>query len=97
MELNEILKGTENALIIVRRDDLLDFAKTYADKILESKPEPAKVSDEIEAPISQQEAIKFLGKSRQTLIEWRRKGFISGHRLGGRIYYLKSELIAAMK
>ena len=50
-----------------------------------------------EQPISQPEAIKFLGKSRQTLIAWRRKGVINAHVLGGRIYYLKSELLEAMK
>jgi len=48
-------------------------------------------SNPTEQPISQPEAIKFLGKSRQTLISWRRKGVISSHKLGGRIYYLKSE------
>lgn len=52
---------------------------------------------ETEQPISQTEALAFLGKSRQTLNEWRRKGVISGHRLGGRIFYFKSELVKAMK
>jgi hypothetical protein len=59
-----------------------------------SSPEPLK--NEVERPISQPEAVAFLGKSRQTLTAWRRKGFISAHKLGGRIYFLKSELLAAM-
>jgi hypothetical protein len=60
-----------------------------------SKPAPP--NKEVEQPISQAEAIVFLGKSRQTLTAWRRKGVIKAHRLGGRIYFLKSELLAAMK
>ena len=50
-----------------------------------------------EQPISQPEAVKFLGKSRQTLSSWRKKGIITGHTLGGRVYFLKSELLEALK
>jgi len=58
------------------------------------KPEPT--TKEIERPISQPEAVEFLGKSRQTLVAWRKKGIIKAHRLNGRIYFLKSELLEAM-
>jgi Helix-turn-helix domain len=61
-----------------------------------TKPEPSKTF-EPEQPIPQEEALKFLGKSRQTLTTWRKKGIITGHSLGGRIYFFKSELLAAMK
>lgn len=60
-----------------------------------SKPVPP--DKEVERPISQPEAVEFLGKSRQTLTAWRKKGIIKAHILGGRIYFLKSELLAAMK
>lgn len=96
MEINEVLQGTENALIIVRRNDLLDFAETYAKKVMAEQPkEPA--TDEPEAPISQNEAIKFLGKSRQCFYKWRKKGIVKAHILGGRVHYFKSELLAAMR
>lgn len=52
---------------------------------------------EVEKPISQEEAVKWLGKSRQTLIAWRKKGVINAHVLGGRVYFLKSELLKALK
>jgi hypothetical protein len=52
---------------------------------------------QVETPISQPEAVKFLGKSRQTLIAWRKKGIIKAHTLGGRVYFLKSELLEALK
>lgn len=51
----------------------------------------------IEQPISQPEAIQFLGKSRQTLTTWRKKKIITGHTLGGRVFFLKSELLQALK
>ena len=73
--------------------------KSWISEVLRSeKPSINPVTDNsIEQPISQPEAIKFLGRSRQTLISWRRKGIIPAHRLYGRIYYLKSELLEAMK
>lgn len=96
MEINDILHKTGDALIIVRRDDLLEFAASYADRILAKQKELPQIQH-TEQPISQPEAIKFLGKSRQTLIKWRKNGLIKGHVLGGRVYYLRSELLAALK
>jgi len=51
---------------------------------------------ETETPISMNEAVKYLGKSRQTLTEWRRKGIIQGHTFSGKVYFLKSEILAAL-
>ena len=97
MEINDVLQGKDNALLIVRRDDLIEFATAYADRISESKPEPTK-TEEIEPPIPQSEAIKFLGKSRQTFHTWRKKGIIKAHIMGRyRVYYFKSELLSGMK
>lgn len=95
MEINDVLQGTENALIIVRRNDLLDFAETFAKKRNSEQPQPQ--PDEPEAPISQNEAIKFLGKSRQCFYSWRKKGIVKAHILGGRVHYFRSELLAAMR
>lgn len=50
-----------------------------------------------EQPITTSEAVEFLGKSRQTLISWRRKGIITAYRLGGRVYYKPSELLSALQ
>lgn len=95
MDVNKTLLGTENALIVARRDDLITFALTYADRVLAGQNK-AIAKQESEKPISQPEAVIFLGKSRQTLIKWRKKGVIKGHTLGGRVYYLKSELLSAL-
>ena len=96
METNEVLQGTDNALLIVRRDDLIAFANTYANRMIAEQPK-ANAKQETEQPISQAEAVKFLGKSRQAFYSWRRKGLIKAHVLNGRVWYFKSELIAAMK
>ena len=52
---------------------------------------------EEEKLLTQPEAIKFLKKSRQTLIKWRKKEIITSYRLGGRIYFKESELINALE
>lgn len=85
-----------NTLVICRKEDLQAFAENLMNKTLESKPEPIR-SQEPEQPISQNEAVKYLGKSRQTLIAWRKKGIIKGHTLGGRVFFLKSELLESLK
>lgn len=51
----------------------------------------------VEQPISQAEAVEFLGKSRQTIISWRKKGIINAYHLGGRIYFKPSELLEALQ
>ncbi len=60
------------------------------------RQEPIPMEPLTEQPISQKDATEFLGKSRQTLIMWRRRGIIKAHILGGRVYFLKSELLAAL-
>ena len=59
--------------------------------------EPPVTGTKTERPISQSEAVEFLGKSRQTLINWRRKGVITAYHLGGRIFYKPAELLEALQ
>ena len=96
MGINELLISSENILVIASRDDLITFAEKYAERILKGKDKTPE-KEEIEKPISQSEAVEFLGKSRQTLIAWRKKGLIKGYRLGGRLYFMRSELVAAFE
>lgn len=42
--------------------------------------------------ISAQAATEYVGCSRETLNDWQRKGYITGYRKAGRVYYSKSEL-----
>ena len=50
-----------------------------------------------EKPLTQAEACEFLGKSRASLINWRKKGLIQAYRINGRIFYKASELLACMQ
>jgi Helix-turn-helix domain len=96
MGINELLLSAENILVIANRDDLITFAEKYAELILAGKDKTPE-KEETERPISQPEAVEFLGKSRQTLVAWRKKGIIKGYRLGGRLYFMRSELVAAFE
>lgn len=85
----------DNLTIKMSAADLKEFAELLLDN-RQDKPE-APASHEQEQPISQTEAIKFMGKSRQTFYAWRRKGLIQAHVLGGQCYFFKSELLAALR
>lgn len=99
MDTNTTLQEKANVLIIGTEEDLKKFASICAKQAISelaaTKPEPAK--DEPEQPLTPREAEKFLGKSRQTFYSWRKKGLITPHILGGRIFYFRSELLAAMR
>ncbi len=85
---------TQSAFIIVSAEDLREFATLLLKA--QTQPQPPK-TPEPEKPISQTEAVHFLGRSRQTLVKWRKKGAIKSYRIGGRIYYKRSELLEALK
>ena len=95
MEITELLQN-ESALLVVRASDLQAFADSITAKLLTGQPVKP-VKQETEKPFSQSEAIQFLGKSRQTLIKWRKRGIIQSYKLGGRIYYKPSELVSALE
>jgi hypothetical protein len=86
----EFVITTEEKLKAIIRDCLSESKPSI------QQPEIA-VKDDFERPIPQAEAIAFLGRSRQTFYTLRKKGKIKGHTFGGRIYFFKSELLAAMK
>lgn len=93
MDISEV---NANTLLLVKAEDLEQFAEKLAFNIIAGQPKPQPARPLTEKPISQPEAVKFLGKSRQTLIAWRKKGLIKAYQLGGRIYYKPSELVAAL-
>ena len=93
----EIAALNSNTILLVKAEDLEQFAEEIASRIIAGQPAPQPARPQTEKPISQPEAVRFLGKSRQTLISWRRKGLIKAYQLGGRIYYKPSELVAALE
>ena len=72
--------------------------ETIENLILSLQPvKPIPTGTKVEQPISQAEAAEFLGKTRVTLINWRKKGLITGYRIGGRVFYKPSELLSALQ
>lgn len=99
MEVAEIIKN-ENAIFLMKSSDLQEFATQIINKVLSDKPKPTEIGLNCavaERPFSQSEAIRFLGKSRQTIYTWRKRGIIQPYRLGGRIFFKPSELVAALE
>ncbi len=86
----------ESLTIKMSAADLREFAEMLLEGTKQGKT-IAQAPQEQEQPINQTEAIKFMGKSRQTFYSWRRKGLVKAHVLGGQCYFFKSELLAALK
>ena len=95
----EILQN-ENAIFLIKSSDLQEFATRIINQVLSDKPKPTEIGlncTVAERPFSQSEAIRFLGKSRQSFYTYRKRGIIQPYRLGGRLYYKPSELVAALE
>jgi excisionase family DNA binding protein len=83
--------------LIVTTEEQLNTIISNCITKTQAPPAPEPPKEEIEAPISQAEAAKFLGTTRQTLYALRKRGIIKAHFLGGRVKYFKSELRSCMK
>lgn len=55
-----------------------------------------KISTQKEVLLTRAQAAEFLSVSLTTLREWTENGLVLGRRIGGRVYYLKSEIIGSM-
>ena len=96
MDISEIVNNKDRILLLVSQSELFEFAERVVTRTLSAtiKPIPDRKEEKL---LTQPEAIKFLGKSRQTLIKWRKNNIITAYRLGGRIYFKESELLSALK
>lgn len=83
---------------VVRRLALLEGLVEELYKERRQRAEYQKKPDTNRADfISQEEATKYVGCSRDTLRSWQVKGFITGYTKAGRVYYSKSELESSPK
>lgn len=55
-----------------------------------------KLTTQNEVLFTRLQAAEFLSVSLTTLRTWTENGIVIGRRLGGRVYYLKSEIIKSM-
>lgn len=93
MNISEVLQKNEDAVFLVRTNDLKEFAIAAVEHYKNSAPAEPK---EPAAPISQNDAAKILNRSRQTLVKWRKKGILKGFLIGGRIFF-RPEDIASLQ
>lgn len=90
----ENLQG--DTLIIARAADFRALADRIIEQLKAQAPQVPSVSSD-DTLFSFAETCKFLGISRPTGTRWRNAGKISGHLMGGKLYFFKSELINALK
>jgi hypothetical protein len=92
MGIADILQNDQNTLLVIRSGDLAEYSEYLIHKASQQQEKPTD-----DHPISQTEAVKQWGKTRQTFVNWRKKGLITAYTVNGRIFYKPSELIAALK
>lgn len=61
------------------------------------EPNPSQLATEGEDLLTLQEACSLFKRSAQTIHNWKRQGLLPFHRMGGRIYFKKSECLEALK
>nr|WP_319998408.1 helix-turn-helix domain-containing protein [uncultured Draconibacterium sp.] len=77
-----------------------DLMKLFRDVITETTNSIIAKLDEERSPeiLTRKEAMKKLDiKSEATMINWEKKGYLSPHRIGGRIFYQKNEVVDALE
>lgn len=83
--MQKIILINEAELRILIGDELKNFAPLVSNK------------QENEQPINQQEICHFLNITEPTLIRWRKKGKIPFLKIGSRVLYQKSAVLAALE
>ena len=64
--------------------------------ILEGQIAPEPSTSENKNLITRRETAKILGVTLPTVIDWEKKGFITGYRIGDRIRYKEAEIFEAV-
>ncbi|MFZ2341151.1 MAG: helix-turn-helix domain-containing protein [Bacteroidales bacterium] len=84
-----------NITLEVKAQDLREFAAL----LLKQVPTPDVKTERpaVRKPMSQNEALEYLGVAKSTLIRYRKEGKLQGHRLMGKMYYFEEELIEALQ
>ena len=83
--------------IIYDLDALLRKERTILKSLLEESLKDVQFSKEVDEVLTIASAARFLSKSRQTLENWVSAGYIKKRYLGDSPYFLKSDLLAALK
>ena len=94
MELSKLIKNSAQISITVSADDLMAWGEELIKQaIAAARVEEANRIRAIQAErlITEEEACNIFEVSKQTLWRWRKKGYITGVSVGGRIKYHEAE------
>lgn len=101
--LNEIIsRGGESISITIKASDLVLFANTIANSVVQSMIGGAveaigeAMGDNLKY-CSRKETIKLLRCSSSTLSRWEKKKYITAQKIGGKNLYLRQEVLALAK
>lgn len=102
MDISEIIwaNGEKNTLLIIKSCDLLEFGRQLvADTMAAARREEADRIKEAEADalITDKDARALFGVTASTLWRWRKRGYIEGIPVGGRIKYRKADCQRILK
>lgn len=75
--------------------------ETVVEKAVNLAFKKAAITDKPDATFSEglftvDETLKFLKCSKQALWNWRKKGILPSYRMGNRVYYKKSDILAKL-
>ena len=88
MRLEELLASCPNVSITLQAADLVEFGeRLIADAFARAREED---NDDSEL-LSVEEAKQFFGVSENTLWRWRKRGYLEGVPVGGRIKYRRAD------
>lgn len=59
--------------------------------------ESGSTSSNADEPLTVEKTAELLDVAPQTVHQWRKKGFLTGYKLGHRVYFKHSEVLAALK
>lgn len=77
-------------------EELRDLIKSVVSEELDACIKEFQSSSK-EPPLSLQELASFLGKSRQTIYSWLKKGYLTGYRVSGSLVFDKEEVLKSLK
>ena len=83
------MKSSQVHIYQITPDELTQLISEAVDSRLEAF---TPIQDEKEELLTVEETLQFLKCSKQALWNWRKNGVLPSHRLGNRVYYLKSDI-----
>lgn len=92
-DFKSFLKG--NVSITVSINDLKEVAEYFASEILAGLPQPEAKKEE--KYLTAKEVMNLLQRDKTSLWRWKQDGILMPRKIGGRNYYLRSEIDKLME